>query len=216
MKRPCMRELVCARKKQGVMRCVGVSKARSPTADINSSASLSFKPAQLMGGRAPLLPKWRRPASDTCSRYLCVVRLWYICRKLLLVCNSILNSLKLLGDFYLLWWPWIIGVIDKRWSLAIYRHYIMIMISEYSLYASRFRMYHEIILLVVLKASWTIWLFYLFEYLSAPAAFVILSTLLMIIDLKSLSVKAAVTLLSLCMFTNRQDHLFMSFSVLVG
>lgn len=42
-----MRELVCARKKQGVMRCVGVEKARSPTTDINSTASLSSQPAQL-------------------------------------------------------------------------------------------------------------------------------------------------------------------------
>ncbi|XP_039993661.1 SH3 and multiple ankyrin repeat domains protein 2-like [Xiphias gladius] len=33
--------------KQGVMGCVGVAKARSPTADINSTASLSSPPAQL-------------------------------------------------------------------------------------------------------------------------------------------------------------------------
>lgn len=214
MKRPCMRELVCARKKQGVMRCVGVSKARSPTADINSSASLSFKPAQLMGGRAPLLPKRRRPASDTCSRYLCVVRLWYICRKRLLVCNSILNSLKLLGDFYCD----DLELLELLINGGAKQHIDTISWSWFQniLCMLRFRMYYEISLLVVLKASWTIRLFYLFEYLSAPAAFVILSTLLMIIYLKSLSVKAAVTLLSLCMFTNRQDHLFMSFSGLIG
>lgn len=46
-----MHEPVCARKTKGVTRCVGVVKVRSPTTDINSTASSCTKVTQLMGSK---------------------------------------------------------------------------------------------------------------------------------------------------------------------